>query len=309
MSYPEGQCAIRLYVPRKTGYGGTPKCFTRDRTYIRFAENPHTMNTRPPKPNRPTLAMLSQNLPLTPLRRDKSRAKRVTLDRLLSKLGIASRSQAQEWISAGRVRINQHVVRTADTWVAWPGDIVSLDGRPIQEGAKRFIIFHKPKGTVTTHRDEKSRKTIFDVLPQELKALHAVGRLDQATSGLLLLTNDTALSSFLTDPTHHVPRIYLVTVRGEATDTTRQAALIGLIDQGERLRCEAVTIQKASGRESHLEVTLTEGKNREIRRLFKALGHEVTRLRRIQYGPFVLGDLPPGVWRELPIEEAKAALQ
>ena len=253
--------------------------------------------------------MLSQNPPHTPLRRDKSRGKRVTLDRLLSKLGIASRSTAQEWIQAGRVRINQRIVYTPDTWVAWPGDRVSLDDRPIQEGAKRFIVFHKPKGVVTTHRDEKGRKTIFDVLPQELTALHAVGRLDQATSGLLLLTNDTTLSGFLTDPKQRVSRVYLVTLRGMVTEETRQAALVGLIDQGERLRCETVTIQKCSGRESHLEVTLTEGKNREIRRLFKALGHEVTRLRRIQYGPFILGDLPPGAWREIPIAEARKTLR
>lgn len=231
-------------------------------------------------------------------------AKRVTLDRLFSKLGIASRSQAQEWIRAGRVRINQRLVRAPETWVAWPGDVVSLDQQPLQQRAPRFILFHKPKGLVTTHQDEKGRQTIFDVLPPELKNLHAVGRLDQATSGLLLLTNDTTLSSFLTDPKHKVPRLYLVTVRGEVTDATGHAAIDGLDDEGERLQCSVVKIQKRSGRESHLEVTLTEGKNREIRRLFKALGHEVTRLRRIQYGPFALGDLQPGAWRELPIEEA-----
>ncbi|MCS6291377.1 MAG: rRNA pseudouridine synthase [Nitrospira sp.] len=236
-------------------------------------------------------------------------AKRVTLDRLLSKLGIASRSQAQEWIRAGRVRINRRLVRMPDTWIDWPGDAVTLDDRPIEQRRPQFILFHKPKGVVTTHQDEKGRTTIFDVLPPELKSLHAVGRLDQATSGLLLLTNDSTLSSFLTDPARRVPRLYLVTVRGEITDATRQAALDGVDDQGERLHCASVTIQKHSGRESHLAVTLTEGKNREIRRLFKALGHEVTRLRRIQYGPFTLGDLQPGAWRELSIEAARAQLR
>ncbi|MBA2487079.1 MAG: rRNA pseudouridine synthase [Nitrospira sp.] len=235
--------------------------------------------------------------------------KRFTIDRLLSKLGVASRSTAQEWIRAGRVRINQQVVRVPGTWISWPGDTLSLDGEPIQECGKRFVIFHKPKGVVTTHQDEKGRKTIFDVLPQEMRTLHAVGRLDQASSGLLLLTNDSTLSSFLTDPTQCVPRLYLVTVRGEVTEKSRQAAIVGLIDHGERLQCAIVTIQKRSGRESHLEVTLTQGKNREIRRLFNALGHEVTRLRRIQYGPFRLGDLPPGEWHELPIEETRTALQ
>ena len=235
-------------------------------------------------------------------------AKRVTLDRLLSKLGIASRSQAQDWIRTGRVRINQRLVRQPDTWVDWPGDVVTLDEQPLQQGALRFILFHKPKGLVTTHADEKGRRTIFDALPPDFTRLHAVGRLDRATSGLLLLTNDTALSSWLTDPAQRVPRRYLVTVRGGVKDETAQAALDGLDDQGEHLHCAALTIQKRSGRETHLDVTLTEGKNREIRRLFKALGHEVTRLRRIHYGPFALDDLQPGAWREIPIDAAKALL-
>ncbi len=233
---------------------------------------------------------------------------RVTLDRLLSKLGIASRKQAQEWIRAGRVRIDQRLIRRPDTWVDWPGVAVSLDGEPLQQRHPRVILFHKPKGCVTTHHDEQGRRTIFDVLPPEMKGLHAVGRLDQATSGLLLLTNDSSLSGFLTDPRNKIPREYLVTVRGEVTDPVRQAAIDGLHDEEEYLHCAEVTIQKRSGRESHLAVTLTEGKNREIRRLFKALGHEVTRLRRIRYGPFSLGDLQPGAWRELPVADAHARL-
>lgn len=235
-------------------------------------------------------------------------AKRVTLDRLLSKLGLASRSTAQAWIREGRVAVDRRIVRQPDTWVSWPGDTVSLDDQPLRPETKRLILFHKPKGVVTTHRDEKGRTTIFDTLPAELGSLHAVGRLDQATSGLLLLTNDTSLSSFLTDPTNRVPRVYLVTVRGELTDDEARRATAGLSDKGEQLRCDLLTIQKRSGRESHLEVTLTEGKNREVRRLFDALGHEVTRLRRIRFGPFTLGDLPPGAWREVPLREAAKLL-
>jgi 23S rRNA pseudouridine2605 synthase len=251
---------------------------------------------------------LSLRQPAVLLQREAGGPLRATLDRLLSKLGLASRSTAQEWIRAGRVSINQQVIRCPDTWVSWPGDQVSVDDYPVREEPKRFLLFHKPKGVITTQHDEKGRKTIFDVLPPQWRVLQAVGRLDQATSGLLLLTNDSALSGFLTDPRHAVPRRYLVTVRGNVTEPVRQAALAGFIDCGERLQCAAMMIQKASGRESHLEVTLTEGKNREIRRLFTALGHEVTRLRRIQYGPFLLGDLPPGFIRELPIEEARRML-
>jgi len=227
-------------------------------------------------------------------------SKRLTVDRLLSKLGIASRRTSQKWILSGRVRINGRVVRDPATWVLWPKDSVSVDDQPIQDSVKRFILFHKPKGVVTTHSDEKGRKTIFDVLPANLGYLHAVGRLDQATSGLLLLTSD---------PVHKVMRIYLVTVRGEFTEFQATEAIGGVVEGGERLQCHSVKIQKGSGRESHLEVVLIQGKNREIRRLFKALGHEVTRLRRIQYGPFKLEDLPSGAWREIPIEDARKALR
>jgi 23S rRNA pseudouridine2605 synthase len=236
-------------------------------------------------------------------------SKHQTVDRLLSKLGIVSRGTSQEWIRAGRVRINDRVVRDPATWVLWPKDSVSIDDQPIQESAKRFVLFHKPKGVITTHSDEKGRKTIFDVLPADLGYLHAVGRLDQATSGLLLLTNDSALSSFLTDPANRVMRTYLVSVRGAFTETEAAEAVAGVVVAGERLRCHTVKIQKSSGRESHLEVVLIQGKNREIRKLFKSLEHEVTRLRRIQYGPFKLEDLKSGGWREIPVEDVRTSLR
>ena len=235
--------------------------------------------------------------------------KRLTVDRLLSKRGIASRGTSQEWIRAGRVRINGRIVRDPATWVLWPKDSVSIDGQPIQDSAKRFLLFHKPKGVITTHSDEKGRKTIFDVLPANLGYMHAVGRLDQATSGLLLLTNDSALSNLLTDPTHKVMRSYLVSVRGAFTEVQAKKAVAGVFAGGERLQCHTVKVQKSSGRESHLEVVLIQGKNREIRRLFQVLGHEVTRLRRIQYGPFKLEDLPSGAWREIPFEDVRKALR
>jgi 23S rRNA pseudouridine2605 synthase len=235
--------------------------------------------------------------------------KRVTLDRLFSKLGIASRGTARAWIAAGRVRVNRQVIRNPDTWLSWPEDVVLLDERAIDAPARRCIVFHKPKGYITTHSDERGRKTIFDLLPKDFGFLHAVGRLDQASSGLLLLTNDSRLSSFLTDPAQRVPRIYLVTVRGEFTAAAVERACAGVLDTGELLQCASVTVRKSSSRESHLTMTLTAGKNREIRRLCQALGHEVTRLRRIQFGPFGLEDLPPGAWREMPIDDVNAALR
>ena len=236
-------------------------------------------------------------------------SKRLTVDRLLSKLGITSRGTSQEWVQAGRVRINGRVVRDPATWVLWPKDSVLIDDHPIQDSVKRFFLFHKPKGIITTHRDEQGRKTIFDMLPPNLGYLHAVGRLDQATSGLLLLTNDSELSSFLTGPANKVMRTYLVSVRGEFTETQAKEAIAGVVDGSELLQCHTVTIQKSSRRESHMEVVLIQGKNREIRRLFTSLGHEVIRLRRIQYGPFKLGTLSSGTWCEIPIEEVREALR
>jgi 23S rRNA pseudouridine2605 synthase len=132
-----------------------------------------------------------------------------------------------------------------------------------------------------------------------------VGRLDAATSGLLLLTNDTQLAAWLTDPEHAVTRVYRVTVRGRVTHDEAQRLKEGIVDRGERLSASSVTVRKASGRETHLIVELTEGKNREIRRLCAAIGHEVTSLARIAFGGLTLGDLQPGRWREISREDVR----
>jgi 23S rRNA pseudouridine2605 synthase len=134
-----------------------------------------------------------------------------------------------------------------------------------------------------------------------------VGRLDAATSGLLLLTNDTRLADWLTDPANAVARVYLVTVRGELADAAARRLEEGLDDAGERLAARAVTVRKRSRRETHLVLELTEGKNREIRRLLAAVRHEVTRLKRVSFGGLELGDLAVGKWREVSAEELKAA--
>lgn len=208
-------------------------------------------------------------------------------------------------IADGRVAVAGRIITRADVWVMWPEEIVTIDGRPIDLAAKRFCLFHKPRGIITTRSDERRRTTIFDLLPPEFSQLHAVGRLDQATSGLLLLTDDTSLSHRLTDPAERIERRYLVTMRGLLTDAESAAARIGFVDDGEFLQCRSLTMQKRSGRETHIEVVLITGKNREIRRIFAALGHEVTRLRRIGYGPFLLADLASGAWKEIPIASAR----
>lgn len=132
-----------------------------------------------------------------------------------------------------------------------------------------------------------------------MRSLHAVGRLDQNTSGLLLLTNDTRLSEFLTNPVHKIPRVYVAEVRGRWQNAACEKAVAGLTDGDEFLQVHQVEVLKCSGRESRILLTLCEGKNREVRRLCKCLGHEVLKLKRIQYGKLSLGDLPLGQWREV----------
>jgi pseudouridine synthase len=151
------------------------------------------------------------------------------------------------------------------------------------------------------------RPTVFSLLKGKELHLLAVGRLDWATTGLLILTNSSRLASWLTEPSNQIERTYLVSVRGEVTTDELHRLRSGLMDDGDLLKAEEVLIRKASQKESHLTVRLTEGKNREIRRMFLALGHEVTRLKRVAYGPLELGDLEPGEYRELTIDELKRA--
>jgi 23S rRNA pseudouridine2605 synthase len=220
----------------------------------------------------------------------------VALERALSKLGLASRSDARRLVRDGRVSVNGTLTDDPLAAVNPDKDRIAIDGQGRAEArAWRTIAFHKPRGTVTTRRDPDGRKTVFDVLGTAGDGLIAVGRLDFATSGLLLLTTDTQLAERLTNPGNREVRRYVVTARGEVADEAcaRLAAGIG------GLRAHAVTVRKRSRRETHLIVELTEGKNREIRRLFDAIDRPVTRLLRVAYGPIELGALQPGEWREV----------
>ncbi|MGH6628283.1 MAG: pseudouridine synthase [Burkholderiales bacterium] len=231
----------------------------------------------------------------------------VPLERALSKLGIASRTVSRQWILDGKVKVNG-VLRKDPLFPVTPERArIEIEEKPVARVARRTFLLHKPRGVVTTRSDEKGRPTVFSLIPEPGLHLIAVGRLDWASSGLLLLTNDTRLAAWLTDPGSAVGRTYLITVRGKVTEANRERLRSGLMDAGERLQSEEIILRKASGKESHLTVRLTEGKNREIRRMFSALSHEVTRLKRVAYGALELGELEPGKFRELSRTELERA--
>jgi 23S rRNA pseudouridine2605 synthase len=235
---------------------------------------------------------------------------RVPLNRALSKLGILSRAQATAAIRDGRVRVNGRVERDPARPVVPEFVAIDLDGARETARLWRTIVFHKPRGVVTTARDPGKRVTIYDVIARrggDAHGLVTVGRLDVATTGLLLLTSDTRLASRLTDPVNAVPRVYVVTVRGRVSAAAASRLTTGVPSRGQLLRAASVLVRKTSARESHLTVELREGKNREVRRLLAAIGHEVTRLKRVAFGRLSLGDLAPGQWRELSREEVAGA--
>jgi 23S rRNA pseudouridine2605 synthase len=230
----------------------------------------------------------------------------VPLYRALSKLGIASRTQTQKMIEAGEITVNGTICTDPERMVFLETAIVRRNGEKLTRAPQSVIMLYKPKSIITS-RDGQGRPTVYSLLPLELHALQCVGRLDFATSGLLLLTNNTRLSAWLTDPANAVSRVYLLTVRGMMTENDAAKLRDGIIDNGELLRADAVVVRKASGRESHCTVTLTQGKNREIRRLCKAVGHEVTRLKRVSFGGLTLGVLQPGRFRPIDAQEIAQA--
>ena len=220
----------------------------------------------------------------------------VPLNRALSKLGILSRTQATDAIRAGRVKVDGHVVTDPATPVVPERVRITVDGERRSRVAWRTILFYKPRGVVTTRDDPEGRKTIYDVIGPAAQGLIAVGRLDLATTGLLILTSDTRLAHRITDPANAIPRVYVVTVRGRVTD-----------DEAGALDAASVIVRKVSARETHLVVELRSGRNREVRKLFESIGHEVIALKRVRFGGLELGKLMPGEWRALTRTEVEAA--
>ncbi len=234
---------------------------------------------------------------------NKKASAEVPLYRALSKLGYTSRSQAIAMIASGEIRVDGTPCRDPDRLVSLNTARLEHHVRLIKQEDLRVILLYKPRGIITSRKDTEGRPTVYSLLPSDLHNLHCVGRLDFATSGLLLLTNNTLLSAWLADPCNGVPRVYVATVRGLVTPQKVQSMLSGILDDGQQLKSDAIVVRKSSRRESHLVMTLTEGKNREVRRLCSSVGNEVTKLKRVSYGPLTLGDLSPGEHREVSREE------
>lgn len=223
----------------------------------------------------------------------------VPLGRALSKLGIMSRSQTTRLIEEGRIAVNGRLIKDPLFLLVPEKARITIDGKPAARAVACTVMLYKPRGVITTRSDEKGRKTVYDLLPPHLQHLHPVGRLDMASDGLLLMTTDTQLSNSLTDPDNEIPRIYAVTVTGRTTEEQLKHLSEGIEDKGELLKASTITLRKTSNKESHLIIGLTEGKNREIRRMFEALGSEVTTLKRIAFGKLKLGTLKPGEFQEI----------
>jgi pseudouridine synthase len=224
-----------------------------------------------------------------------------TLERVLSKAGIGSRSEARSWIAAGRVTVDDRVIRDPDHWVDLERDRVQFDGQPLGSTKRIYLLLHKPAGYLTTYRDPEGRPTVYDLLPERGQYVFPVGRLDLDTSGLLIMTNDAQFAERMTNPDYHVPKTYLVKasipLRDEQLDQLRHG--IELRDGPTR----PAIVTRVNPRT--FEITITEGRNRQVRRMVEALGAKVEKLTRIAIGALRV-ELEPGTVRELTEDELRA---
>lgn len=229
-----------------------------------------------------------------------------TLDRVLSRAGLCSRTQAQQAIAAGRVQVNGRVAKDAAAWVDIVRDHVTLDGAPVRARGKEVWVLHKPTGYVTTASDEHGRETVHALLPADATWLAAVGRLDQDSSGLLLFTNDNDLAQAITSPATKLPKTYEVRVKGHPGDEALDRLRDGIdLPDGRTLPCR-VEVLDADDRSTRLVIVLTEGRNRQIRRMIQAIGSRVQTLHRTRIGPLALDDQPEGTCRQLTAPEVLA---
>jgi len=233
----------------------------------------------------------------------KPETKLKTLDRTLSRAGLGSRTEARSWIGAGRVAVNGKKIQTPDFWVDQERDRVTFDGRPLVARRKTYLLLYKPKGYLTTYKDPEGRPTVYDLIPDVEEWVFPVGRLDQDTSGLLIMTNDTALGDFITNPESKVAKTYLVKSSTLLTDDQLDQLRRGIELNDGATSPALVQPVRDSGRYTHFEITITEGRNRQVRRMVEALGAKVLKLVRVSIGSIAIAGLEIGKRRELTPEE------
>ncbi len=237
----------------------------------------------------------------------------VRLQKVIAAAGIASRRAAEQLIVDGRVTVNGRTVRELGARAHPTRDDVRVDGRRIVRAERpRYLLIHKPAGYVTTRRDPQRRPTVLDLIPGVREYVYPVGRLDYDSEGLLLLTNDGSLAAVLTHPRHGVPRVYEAVVRGVPASEQLRRLANGVMLDGQRTAPAEVRLVSRRGTDhnrakyTRVRLTLREGRNRQVRRMFDVIGHPVSRLRRTRLGPLELHGLKPGDMRELTAAELKA---
>jgi 23S rRNA pseudouridine2605 synthase len=235
----------------------------------------------------------------------KNKTKKVGLARALSKLGFCSRSQGFTLVREGKVQLNGTVARNPEAPVRMGVDRIAVEGQKVAAAEKVYVMLNKPRGIVTTADDEKGRETVYSLLPHDWNWIAPVGRLDKASEGLLLLTNDPEWAARVTDPQTHVDKMYHVQIKAMADEQMLNALRNEIREGGEILRAKRVERLRSGEKSSWLEITLDEGKNRQIRRILGAIGVEVLRLVRVAIGPLQLGELTKGAYRNLTPEEKK----
>jgi 23S rRNA pseudouridine2605 synthase len=240
----------------------------------------------------------------SPPKPDSSR--KIGLARALSKLGYCSRQRAFELIRQGKIRLNGAIPKNPETPVRLGTDRIEVQGHALKPAKKIYLMLNKPRGIITSTADEKGRDTVYSLLPPDLTWLAPVGRLDKASEGLLLFTNDSEWNARVTNPATHLDKTYHVQIAAVADSHLMESLERGVeTERNEILRCKLATLLRTGEKNSWLEITLDEGKNRHIRRILEALGIEVLRLIRVSIGPLQLADLPKCSNRPLtPIELA-----
>jgi pseudouridine synthase len=222
-----------------------------------------------------------------------------TLERVISKAGLGSRVEARSWIHAGRVTVNGKLIRNPDHWIDMAADRVTFDDQPLEARERIYVLLYKPTGYLTTYKDPEGRPTVYDLIGDVGTFVSPVGRLDLDTSGLLLMTNDNRFAERVTNPKSHVPKMYLVKASQVLTDAQLQQLRDGIDLSDGPTRPAVVTRVRDSEKYTHFEITLTEGRNRQVRRMVEAVGARVLKLVRVKVGRISIGKLPIGKWRLL----------